>query len=112
VVAARPEPPSRRIRLYRRRDRLPADELFPRGHLTFSGLVSQVNPERLVLRMRGQNETRILIRPDTRFLREGSQVAASALDVNTHVFVRAGKNLQGDIEAFQVIWGRIVNPRQ
>jgi hypothetical protein len=27
------------------------------------------------------------------------------------VFVRAGKNLYDEVEAYQVIWGAILNPR-
>jgi hypothetical protein len=112
VIAPRLEPPSPRVRLYRQRYALPADDLFPRGHLTFSGLVAQLSPDRLVLRTRGHDEARILLRKDTRFLRDGSPVAASDLAVNTHVFVRAGKTYEGDIEAFQIVWGRIVKPAQ
>jgi hypothetical protein len=29
------------------------------------------------------------------------------LTVNTRVFVRAGRNLEGGIEAYQVVWGEI-----
>jgi hypothetical protein len=108
-VPARPSAgPSRR--------RAPAallDDLFPRGNLTFAGVVAQVSGNLLVLRtrVRGQTrETRILLRPDTRYLHNGVPAEASALAANMRVFVRGGESLDNGIEAYQVIWGEILKP--
>ena len=49
------------------------------------------------------------MRTDTRFLAGGVRLDAAALPVNTRVFVRAGRSLDGGIEAYQVMWGEIVN---
>jgi hypothetical protein len=87
------------------------DPLFPRGDMTFSGVVKRLNGERLVLHTRTDGEKTILLRRDTSFLAEGDPVDESALQPNTRVFVRAGKNLDNQIEAYQVIWGEILEPR-
>ncbi len=88
----------------------PTEHIIPRGDLTFSGAVRRLNPDNLVLRTRLDGDKQILLRPDTRYLRGGSVVDAGALSANTRVFVRAGRNLDGDIEAYQVIWGGILEP--
>jgi hypothetical protein len=31
--------------------------------------------------------------------------------VNTRVFVRAGKSFDNEVEAYQVVWGEILQPR-
>jgi hypothetical protein len=86
------------------------EDLFPRGNLTLAGVVSQLSEERLVLRTRADPARRILLRSDTRYLEDGCLVAWSALRVNTRIFVRAGENLDGEIEAYQVVWGEILKP--
>jgi hypothetical protein len=112
VVTEEPETPSPRIRLRRRAEWEPSllDQLYPRGNLTFAGIVASVGRDSLLLRTRDRTEKRILLRRDTRYLREGVQVDAAALGVNTRVFVRAGKNLYDEVEAYQVIWGDILKP--
>lgn len=92
--------------------RSPIDNLAPRGDLTFSGIVSRLSDERLVLRTRVDGEKIIFRRPDTRYLEGGAQVEAASLKPNTRVFVRAGKNLDDEIEAYQVIWGEILEPQR
>ena len=34
------------------------------------------------------------------------------LKPNTRVFVRAGRNLDDDLEVYQVIWGEILEPNR
>jgi hypothetical protein len=85
--------------------------MFPRGRLTMAGVVLRRSEGSLVLRTRFDGEQTVLLRPDTRYLESGSQVASSALKVNTRIFVRGGKNLDQEIEAYQVIWGEILLPR-
>jgi hypothetical protein len=99
-----------RFRSYRSAsERLRASErLLPRGNLTFAGLVARLNEQRIVLRTRADGEKVIFLRPDTRYLEDGSQVAPAALKANTRVFIRAGHNLDNEIEAYQVVWGEIL----
>jgi hypothetical protein len=91
-------------------DPLRSDLLFLPGTLTFSGLVCQLNDERFVLRTRGGGEKTIFLRPDTRYMKDGGLASASALRPNTRVYVRGSKNLDGEVEAFQVIWGDLQEP--
>jgi hypothetical protein len=88
-----------------------ASDLFaPRGDMTFAGIILKVSPEELLLRTRANGRRIILLRPDTRFLGEGQSLEFGSLLVNTRVFIRAGKNLDDQIEAYQVIWGDILEP--
>lgn len=82
----------------------------PRGNLTFSGVVFRVTPEHVVLHTRTGDET-ILLRSDTRFLENGDRVDAASLKPNLRVFIRAGKDLYNEVEAYQVIWGEMVGPK-
>ena len=95
-----------RSRLYRS----PVEFIVPRGNLTYSGLIAKLNADRLVLRTRLDGEKMIVLRRDTRYLDSGSIVEASDLQPNTRVFIRAGRNLDDEIEAYQIIWGEILKP--
>jgi len=108
---SRPARPPGARGLYRL-PRSPVDNLAPRGDITFSGIVARLSEERLVLRTRLDGEKIIVRRPDTRYLEGGAQVEAINLKTNTRVFVRAGKNLDDEIEAYQVIWGEILEPHR
>jgi Domain of unknown function (DUF5666) len=88
----------------------PTEAWAPRGDMTFSGLVVRLNPEAFTLRTRTGTQQTFALRPDTRFLGDGLRVDAKALKLNTRVFVRAGRNLDDEIEAYQIIWGQIVEP--
>jgi Domain of unknown function (DUF5666) len=86
-------------------------ELFaPRGDMTFAGVVLRMNPDSLVLRMRSNEHKTIHLRADTRYLSDGQALSRKHLEVNTRVFIRAGKNLDDEIEAYQVVWGQILEP--
>jgi len=78
----------------------------PRGDRTVSGVVISNNARYITLRTR-EGEQTLLLRKDTRYLTDGAPQDAAALTVNTRVFVRAGRNLEGGIEAYQVVWGEI-----
>jgi hypothetical protein len=110
VVDASPAPVlrPRPRRLYR--SNLYAD-IFPRGNLTFSGTVSELSGESVLIRARGSGPTRFLLRDDTRYMSDGGPALPADLTINTRVFIRAGKNLDGDLEAYQVVWGEIFSPR-
>jgi hypothetical protein len=100
-------PPS--LGRFRSANRL-AEERIPTGNLTYSGVVSRLNGERLVLHTRDGREQSLLLRKDTRYLQNGEIVDPSTLKMNTRVFVRAGKDLWDELEAYQVIWGKILEP--
>jgi len=88
----------------------PHEPLFARGDMTFSGVVSRLSDGRLVLRTRSAGEQTFLLRQDTRFVADGEKVPAAELKTNMRVFVRAGKDVFGHVEAYQVVWGGILLP--
>jgi hypothetical protein len=93
VVYASPKSPRRRA---------PATEVWvPRGFLTYSGLVVKNEDSKITLQTRSGPRT-LRLRPDTRYS-EASQPL-----LNKHVFVRAGRTLEGVLEAYQVMWGEIL----
>jgi hypothetical protein len=87
------------------------DRIYPRGNLTFSGIVLRMNPSMLVLRTRTEPEKIIMLREDTRFLDSGLPGERSDLAVNTRVFIRGSKTFDNSLEAYQVIWGEIAGPK-
>ena len=80
---------------------------LPHGDRTISGVIIRRDTRSLTLRTR-EGEQTVLLRKDTRYLGDGAQQDAAAALVNTRVFVRAGLNLYGGIEAYQVMWGDIL----
>lgn len=80
--------------------------VLPRGDRTVSGVVVRNTGRSLTVRTRDGEQT-LLLRKDTRYLGDGAPQDAAALGVNTRVFIRAGRNLDGGIEAYQVMWGEI-----
>ena len=80
---------------------------LPHGDRTISGVIIRRDSSSLTLRTRDGEQT-LLLRKDTRYLGDGAQQDAAAALVNTRVFVRAGPNLYGGIEAYQVMWGDIL----
>jgi hypothetical protein len=80
--------------------------VLPRGDRTVSGVVIRNNGRSITLRTRDGEQT-LLLRKDTRYLGDGAPRDAAALAVNTRVFVRAGRNLDGGIEVYQIMWGEI-----
>lgn len=82
------------------------------GNLTFSGVVLRVTQDFLVLKSRNGEHQTIRLRSDTRFLAEGQISSSGNLRANTKVFVQAGKNLDNEVEAYQVVWGEILQPEE
>jgi hypothetical protein len=82
---------------------------FSAPDLTFSGLVEKFSAQRLVIRARDGDHT-ILIRKDTSYLADGGAVEADALRPNMRVFVFAGTDLYERVEAYRIVWGRILDP--
>ncbi len=104
-----PAPPHRPMRM---RTRPPlasvaTDWFAPRGNLTFTGIVVRRSPDSITLRTRS-GETKIMLLPDTHYLGDGLRLDPDQLKVNTHVFVRAARNIYDEIEAYQVMWGTIL----
>lgn len=87
------------------------DWMFPRGNLTFAGVITQIHPDTVVLRTRQDGPKTFTLRQDTRYLSGGLPAEASSLLVNTKVFIRAGKNFDNQLEAFQIVWGEVLHPQ-
>ncbi len=102
-------PPPRSLTARMRASRI--TERAPVGTLTYSGVVFHVTAERLVLHMREGGDQTLLLRKDTRFLENGENVEAASLKPNMRVFVRAGKDLYDQVEAYQIVWGSILDPK-
>jgi len=82
--------------------------LQPKGNLTISGIVIRLDAITVTLRTRSGEQT-LLLRRDTLYQSNGLRMDASALSVNDRVSVRAGTNSGGQVEAYQVIWGDLVD---
>jgi hypothetical protein len=88
-----------------------AGDLFlPRGDLTIAGIVVRLKPTELTLRTRTNERKIVLLRPDTRYLTEGQSLDRQSLNLQTRVFIRAGRNLDNEIEAYQIVWGDALAP--
>jgi hypothetical protein len=87
------------------------DQIYPRGNLTFSGVIIRLNPQMIVLRTRSDGEKTVLLRQDTRYMDSGLPGELSTLGVNTRISIRGGRNLDNELEAYQVIWGEIEGPK-
>jgi len=89
----------------------PRTDAVRTGTLTYSGVIYRVNSEKFVIHTREAGDLSILLRNDTRYLEDGQVVDLAQLKPNLRVFVRAGKDLYNEVEAYQVIWGKILAPR-
>ena len=90
----------------------PIEPFGPRGNMTISGLVLHVTSNTLTLKSRAGGQQTIRLRADTRYSSEGQTADVGNLRPNTLVFVRCGRNLDDEVEAYQVIWGEILQPGQ
>jgi len=86
------------------------DPLFA-ANLSFSGVVVRLSGGRMFLRTRDDAGQAILLRQDTRYVEDGKVVGAVELKPNMRVYVQAGKSLYDEIEAYEVVWGQILQPR-
>ena len=86
------------------------DSLWPRGMLTFTGMVNRVEGNRLYLQTRKYGPKSFMLRDDTLFSSSGRNVALKDLSSQTRVFVRANRTFDGDFEVYHVIWGEILQP--
>jgi hypothetical protein len=74
----------------------------PHGYLSYSGLVVRSNGSTFTIKTSSGPQT-LHLRADTHY-----SDATESL-INKHVFVRAGRNQQGALEAYQVTWGGILS---
>ena len=88
------------------------DGLLARGNLAFSGIVQLVEQNRLTLWTREYGVKAFALRPDTVFSDQGRKVDSKTLIPQTRVYVRAGRSYEGDLEAYQVVWGEIRTPNR
>lgn len=106
VVQATPPPRPQRAGLPKPYN--PRTENVRTGSLNYSGVIYRVNAEKFVLHTREAGDLPILLRNDTRYLEDGQVVALTSLKPNMRVFVNAGKGLYGDVEAYQIVSGKIL----
>ena len=112
IHVIQPAPPPRPQSLGRLRAYDPKTEPAVRtGNITYSGVVFRLNSQRVVLHTREAGDLSIQLRKDTRYLANGQLVDAESLKPNMRVFVKAGKDIYNEVEAYQVIWGTILTPR-
>ncbi|MDX2178720.1 MAG: hypothetical protein SFV18_03940 [Bryobacteraceae bacterium] len=88
------------------------EHFAPRGNLLYSGVVVRRDDRRFTIRVRDGIEHTVLLRPDTRFVLDGTTTDASVVAVNARIFVRAGLNLDDEVEAYQVVKGEIMQPER
>ncbi|BDC52448.1 hypothetical protein F183_A47630 [Bryobacterales bacterium F-183] len=88
----------------------PTEQFAPRGDITATGLVTDIDDKWLTIRTRNDGPKKFLLRHDTRYVGDGFRVDHDTLRAGKRVFVRAGHNFEGVIEAYQVIWGEIMKP--
>ena len=109
-------PPMQRLMMPARLPADPArallDNLWGRGNLTFSGVVRRIQEDQIVLRVRTGQDQVLLLRADTAYSESGRPVVARELGEQKRVFVRGGKNLFGQVEAYHIMWGQIPFPPQ
>lgn len=89
---------------------IPKQPDAPSGGLEFSGLILRVNSSSLILHTR-TGDQEILLVPATHCFFNGGAVSQALLVPNMRVFVRANSNVSGKPEAFQVLWGSMLEPK-
>ncbi len=92
-----------------RRAPSPTESFAPRGDLAFGGRIVKLDLAAVTVKTR-QGEIQLILRPDTRYAADGVTLDSDALRINTNVFIRAGHDVNGAIEAYQIFWGHISGP--
>ncbi len=96
--------------LFRKPWSTPTESFAPRGNLVLSGVVVRVEDPYIWLRTRAGESLMIAIRPDTRITAQGMASDRMSIPFNRPVFIRAGKSLEGEVEAYSLMWGEILQP--
>ena len=85
--------------------------LLSRGNLQLAGVVARIEDGQLVIRTREKGEQSFRMRSDTRYLETGARVGPEDLKPDMRVYVRAGRDIFGSAEVYEVAWGQILEPR-
>ncbi len=88
----------------------PTESFAPRGNLLLSGVVVRIDDPYIWLRTRAGENHVIIIRSDTRITAQGLASDRLSIPRNKPVFIRAGRSMDGDIEAYSLAWGDILQP--
>ena len=86
------------------------ENIIPRGEYQWAGTVSELTADKMILRTRADGYKTIVLRQDTRYLEDGVVSEWDRLRPNTRVSIRAGRNFEGAVEVYQIVWGS-VTPR-
>ena len=86
------------------------ENIIPRGEYQWAGTVSELTADKMILRTRADGYKTIVLRQDTRYLEDGVVSEWERLRPNTRVSIRAGRNFEGAVEVYQIVWGS-VTPR-
>lgn len=100
--------PGRQPRL--KLDLNPLNVLIRRGNVMYGGVIASLDAQQLEVRNSRGERIRTLLRDDTHYFRDGLPSARLELVLNQVVSIRAGRNLEGQLEAFYVMWGDILRP--
>ncbi len=103
-------PPPAPVRPNRRIDVTPVKSARPapvrHGNVNAAGVVVRVNGNSIAVRTRSGDET-FLLRRDTRYFGNGLRMELGDVKVNQRLAVEAGRNIDGQLEAFQLTWGEL-----
>ena len=78
---------------------------------TYTGVIIELHEGRLILRTRLDGVKTIYLKPDTRCLAGGIEVGPESLLPQMHIFVTTGLNSDAELEASEVIWGNLLQPK-
>jgi hypothetical protein len=113
VLSLQVVPPPILVRPTKRLDVTPTKSIRPapvrHGNQNFAGVVTRMNTSSITVRSRSEEKT-FLLRGDTRFFGNGLKMDVHDVTVNQRLSVEAGRNLEGQLEAFQLTWGEITVP--
>lgn len=87
------------------------DDIRPRGNMTFAGLILDHGADRLLLKTQSDGRRELRLRYDTQYTDQGRPSDSSMLEVNSTVFIRGGRGIDGRLEAYEVVRGDILMPR-
>jgi hypothetical protein len=80
--------------------------------LSYSGIISGRDGRRLTLRTRIDGEIAVVLRDDTKLVYGGQDAANTDLRVNTRVYLRGARNRDGVMEAYEIVWGAVLEPEE
>jgi hypothetical protein len=108
VLSVTVVPPPVPVRPNRRIDVTPTKAakraIVRHGNVNVSGVVVHLDSVSVTVRTR-TGEERFLLRGDTRFFGNGLRMERTDVAVNQRLAVEAGRNSEGQMEAFQLTWG-------